>query len=273
MQVIGVTGPSNAGKTTLVETLVEQLGERGTVGTVKHIDCVPDLDTAGKDTARHRAAGAVRTYGLADETWFATGESRTVWDALDDLSVDCAYAVVEGYAALDLPQIALGDEDNENAVLSAASADAVDIADAIDAIESVEPYESLSSLVAAVKRSADAERAGAIATFTGRVRTRDNPDDEATEYLEFEEYDAVATERMATIREEIEAREGVFDVRLHHRTGVVEAGEDVVYVVVLAGHRTQAFRAVEDGIDRIKDEVPLFKKEVTVTEEFWAHER
>jgi molybdopterin synthase catalytic subunit len=44
-------------------------------------------------------------------------------------------------------------------------------------------------------------------------------------------------------------------------------------VVVLAGHRGEAFRTVEDGIDRLKDEVPLFKKEVTVEEEFWRHER
>ena len=273
MQVIGVTGPSEAGKTTLVEELIERLSERGPVGTVKHIDCEPTLDTEGKDTDRHRRAGAVRTHGIADGTWFATGESRTLWDVLEDLSVDCEYAVVEGYADIDLPQIVLGEEKRRDALLTASGAEDVSVDQAIEAIESVQPYESLSSLVASVERSIDAERAGAIATFTGRVRRRDDPEDEPTEYLEFEEYDAVATERMATIQEELEARDGVFDVRLHHRTGVVEAGEDVVYVVVLAGHRKEAFRAVEDGIDRIKEEVPLFKKEVTVSEEFWAHER
>ncbi|WP_135661973.1 molybdopterin synthase [Halorhabdus rudnickae] len=273
MQVIGVTGPSNAGKTTLVETLLERLCERGTVGTVKHIDCEPSVDTEGKDTDRHRRAGAVRTHGIADESWFATGQSRTLWDALEDLSVDCEYAVVEGYADLDLPQIVLGTEADTDAMLAAPSVEAVSIEEALEAIESVEPYESLSSLVASVEASADAERAGAIATFTGRVRRRDSPDDEPTEYLEFEAYDAVATERMETIRADLEARDGVFDVQLHHRTGTVQAGEDVVHVVVLAGHREEAFRAVEDGIDRLKDEVPLFKKEVTVSGEFWAHEQ
>jgi molybdopterin synthase catalytic subunit len=78
---------------------------------------------------------------------------------------------------------------------------------------------------------------------------------------------------MARIREELESRDGVFEVVLHHRTGVVEAGEDIVFVVVLAGHRREAFRTVEDGIDRLKDEVPLFKREVTVEEEFWVHDR
>ena len=54
MQVIGVSGPSNAGKTTLVEALVERLSERGTVGTVKHVDCEPTLDTDPPSGSRCR---------------------------------------------------------------------------------------------------------------------------------------------------------------------------------------------------------------------------
>ena len=42
---------------------------------------------------------------------------------------------------------------------------------------------------------------------------------------------------------------------------------------MLAGHREEAFRTVEDGINRLKDEVPIFKKETTESEEFWLHER
>ena len=64
----------------------------------------------------------------------------------------------------------------------------------------------------------------------------------------------------------------MFEVILHHRTGIVEAEEDIVFVVVLAGHRPEAFATVEDGINRLKAEVPLFKKEVTVEGTFWAHQ-
>ena len=53
---------------------------------------------------------------------------------------------------------------------------------------------------------------------------------------------------------------------------MIEQGEDIVFVVVLAGHRREAIETVEDGIDRLKAEVPLFKKEVTVEGEFWAHQ-
>ncbi|MFC7139065.1 molybdopterin synthase [Halosimplex aquaticum] len=275
MQVLGIVGPSDSGKTTLVERLAERLSAEGRVATVKHLKTDPTVDTEGKDTARHRAAGADATYGITDDAgWFATGADRTLDGTLDDLAPDYDYALIEGYSDAEIPTVALGGRDHAGeAVATASEADAVDVGKVVAALDGLEPYECLASLVAEVKRSADARYSGAIATFTGRVRMQDGPDDEPTEHLEFEKYDGVAEDRMATIREELEARDGVHEVRMHHRTGVVEAGEDIVFVVVLAGHRGEAFETVEDGIDRLKDEVPLFKKEVTVDDAFWSHER
>jgi molybdopterin synthase catalytic subunit len=273
MKVIRVIGPSDAGKTTLVERLATRFEERGTVGTVKHIACEPDLDTDGKDTARHRAAGSVETYGLAEDgNWFATGRGLSLREALDRLAIECDYALVEGYSEARLPTVVLGDADADNVLVAEKTAEKVDIDEVLDTLSTVEPYETLESLVAALKESNSAEMAGAIATFTGRVRAKDDEDDEPTEFLEFQRYDEVAEERTATLRNELLDRDSVYEVLVHHKTGVVEAGEDIVHVVVLAGHRGEAFDAVEDGIDRLKEEVPLFKKEVTVTEEFWAHE-
>jgi molybdopterin synthase catalytic subunit len=275
MQLLGIVGPSDSGKTTLVERLADRLSDRGRVATVKHLRTKPTVDTEGKDTARHRAAGAAVTYGVTDDAgWFATGDERTLDGTLADLAPEFDYALVEGYSAATIPTVALaGRAHAGETVLAAEDADAVDLGELLAAVEDPEPYETLGSLVADVKRSEAAEYAGAIATFTGRVRRKEDPDDEPTESLEFEKYEGVADERMATIREELTAREGVRAVRLHHRTGVVESGEDIVFVVVLAGHREEAFETVSDGIDRLKDEVPLFKKEVTVEEEFWRHER
>jgi molybdopterin synthase catalytic subunit len=102
---------------------------------------------------------------------------------------------------------------------------------------------------------------------------KDAEDDTPTTHLEFEKYEGVAADRMRTIRSELEDRDGVFEVLMHHRTGVIREGEDIVFVVVLAGHREEAFRTVEDGINRLKDEVPIFKKESTTDEEFWIHEQ
>jgi len=274
MHVLDIVGPSDTGKTTLVERLCERLADRGRVATIKHASHGFDIDTEGKDTARHRAAGAGVTYGITESSWFATGAEQDLDSTLAEIAPDYDYALVEGYSESRLPTVALGGREHDGQRLAAGErADDIDVDAVVAALHDTEPFETLGSLVARVKRSADSDRAGAIATFTGRVRERDDPDDVATEHLAFEKYDGVADERMATIRDELEEREGVFEVAMHHRTGVVEAGEDIVFVVVLAGHRREAFRTVEDGIDRLKDEVPLFKKEVTVEDAVWAHER
>ncbi len=267
MKVLGVVGPNRADAAALVERLADRLdGRVGTVGRPSD----PEAVARERDSP---TAGAA--YRLADDgDWLATGEDATLDDALANLAPEHDYALVEGFPGADLPTVVLDGADCAGEPLATADeAAAVDIEAVLDHLEGTEPFETLGSLVAAVKRSPDAERAGAIATFTGRVRAREDPKDEPTEYLTFEKYESVADERMATIREKLEARDGVQAVRLHHRTGVIEYGEDIVFVVVLAGHREEAFRTVEDGIDRLKDEVPLFKKEVTVEEEFWVHER
>ncbi|GGM23029.1 molybdopterin synthase [Haloarcula argentinensis] len=275
MQVLGIVGHSESGKTTLVERLTQRLSGTGRVATVKHCTHPPDVDTDGKDTARHRDAGAGETVALTDDgEWYATGQSRTLDETLDALAPDYDYALVEGYSDASIPKVVLGDREVADPVVHRAPHGAgADLDDIVTAMEERDPYITLETLVADVKRDPDEVYSGAIATFTGRVRAQEGPDDPPTELLEFERYDEVAAEKMATLRRDLEARDGVHAVRLHHKTGVVDAGEDIVFVVILAGHRGEAFRAVEDGINRLKEEVPLFKKEVTVDEEFWAHER
>jgi molybdopterin synthase catalytic subunit len=275
MQVLGIVGASDSGKTTLVERLAERCVATARVATVKHCTHSPDIDTEGKDTTRHRAAGASETVALTDDgEWFATGDSRTLRETLDALAPDYDYAFVEGYSDSSLPKVALSDREAADPVIHRAdSGESADLDAILTALEERDPYITLETLVQSVKRDPQEVRAGAIATFTGRVRAKDSEDDQPTKHLAFERYDGVAAERMAQLRNDLEARDGVYAVRLHHKAGVVEAGEDIVFVVVLAGHRGEAFRTVEDGINRLKEEVPLFKKEVTVDEEFWAHER
>lgn len=274
MSILSVVGPSGSGTMSLVKELTTVLSERGSVAIVKYRDDGTNHHTEADHFSCHRDAGATTTYGLSDnDDWHATGQSLSLEEVLDRLAPDHDYVLVEGYAKEGLPKVALGDIDvADQAVVTAPDANAVQIEHLVNAVEELEPFETLSSLVARAKQAEGAGRAGAIATFTGRVRRRDHPADPPTEYLEFEKYDRVAEERIETIRDDLVSRDGVHEVLLHHRTGVVEAGEDIVFVVVLAGHRTEAFRTVEDGIDRLKEEVPLFKKEVTIENESWGHE-
>ncbi len=204
--------------------------------------------------------------------WRGHGTGLSLRDVLDRLAPDHEYAVMLGASDTFLPVVGVGAEP-ENVIFTVNAVDAFDVPEVIEVVESTEPYVTLESLITDVKESASAEYAGAIATFTGRVRAKEGDGDDRTEYLEFEKYEGIADGRMRTIRRELEDRDGVLEVRLHHRTGVLSAGEDIVFVVVLAGHRAEAFQAVEDGISRLKAEVPLFKKEVTEEETFWVHER
>jgi molybdopterin synthase catalytic subunit len=256
MRTLGIVGP---GAGDLAARLTPRLD-----GPVAVVESVDRLDRAA----------STDTYRLAaDGSWRAWGTDRSLRGWLDDLAPQYAHAICLGRPESDLPTVVLGDAEATNVLLEAPDAGSVDLDTVVDALADVEPHVTLESLVERVKASPRADRAGAIATFTGRVRAKDADDDPRTTALEFEKYEGVAEERTATICRELEERDGVIDVRMHHRTGVIPDGDDIVFVVVLAGHREEAFRTVEDGINRLKDEVPLFKKEVTVEDTFWRHER
>ena len=261
MQVLSIVGP---GAATVVDDLAARLD--GRVATLDRRESV-DAETAGARFALD-----------ADGNWTGSGSGCSFDALLDSLAPEFDYALVTGFSKLRLPTVVVGSDDDDRAlagdVVGRADAAAdLDREELLATLDNSDPYVTLETLVARAKRSPDAERCGAIATFTGRVRAKDAADDDRTTHLEFEKYEVVAERRMRDIAAELEAREGVFEVVFHHRTGVVADGEDIVFVVVLAGHRREAFRTVEDGIDRLKAEVPLFKKETTHEEEFWVHDR
>jgi molybdopterin synthase catalytic subunit len=261
MHPLGIVPPNAAG--TVRERLVEAFTDHGRVAVVE------------SDTVERTEAGATTTYRIDDRGgWQADGTGLDLADALDRLAPSHDYAILTGFPDAAVPHLVIGDPGFEGDVLRAVSDPAsVDSGAVREALESTPRHVTLESLIERAKNAPGADRAGAVATFTGRVRERDTPEDTPTTHLEFETYEGVADERMAALESDLESREGVFAVRMHHRTGVIESGEDIVFVVVLAGHREEAFETVSDGIDRLKAEVPIFKKEVTVTDAFWRHER
>lgn len=246
----------------LRDRLIEGLAHRGPVAIVQ------------TDGGPNGPPSTVRTtVRLGAGRYEAMGPMRDLDEALESLAPDHGLAIVIGETSSDLPRVVVGDEDDEGALITAGDPDELAPAAVDAALGEIEPIETLGSLVERVRGADGADRAGAIATFTGRVRARDGTDDVETTALEFEKYEGIADERLSIIESELEARDGVHAVEMYHRTGVVEAGEDIVHVVVLAGHRSEAFRTVSDGIDRLKAEVPLFKKEITVEDSFWVHDR
>lgn len=267
MQTVCVIGE---GSRTVADRLTARLTD-AREGHVAVVDCTADSETVSTDS---NVDGQFEL--AADGQWRGHGRYRSPMALLDSLASDYTYAVVAGLRHHRLPTVVIGDAEpapSVSVVSTAPEAKAVDIDELIDRVDEFEPHITLETLIEQAKASPKADRSGAIATFTGRVRAKDSPDDARTEHLSFEKYDGVAEQRLAAISQELTDREGVFEVLMHHRVGLMEDGEDIVFVVVLAGHREEAFRTVEDGINRLKDEVPIFKKETTTDQEFWLHEQ
>ena len=110
MHVYGVVGWKNAGKTTLVERLVAEIAGRGlTVSTVKHTHHMVDVDKPGKDSHRHRQAGAHQVILSSSARWAVMTELRgapetPLAELLTHLSpVDLV--IIEGYKRDDHPKV------------------------------------------------------------------------------------------------------------------------------------------------------------------------
>jgi molybdopterin synthase catalytic subunit len=123
------------------------------------------------------------------------------------------------------------------------------------------------SLEAAVEEVTDA-RAGAVATFTGTVRSESRG--RTVHHLEYEAYTEMAESVMAGLATVLKARYQLQDVAIHHRVGRVEIGEASVVIAISAPHRADALAACKDAIDALKETVPLWKKEVYEGGEEWV---
>jgi molybdopterin converting factor subunit 1 len=109
--------------------------------------------------------------------------------------------------------------------------------------------------------------AGAICTFTGVVR--DSSRGRSVTHLEYEAYAEMATVQMRKIADEIAERWPEARVAMAHRTGRLEIGEPSVVVSVSCPHRAEAIAACKWGIDRLKESVPIWKKEHADDGTYW----
>jgi molybdopterin synthase catalytic subunit len=114
---------------------------------------------------------------------------------------------------------------------------------------------------------------GAAAIFTGMVRgTTSRGEAHATEYLEYEAYVPMAEEKMKQVAEEIRARWSTIEgIAIVQRIGKLYPKTPTVLIACTAAHRdTGVFEAARYGIDRLKEIVPVWKKEFGPGGEFWV---
>ena len=108
---------------------------------------------------------------------------------------------------------------------------------------------------------------GATVTFVGT--TRDHNDGRCVTRLEYEAYPEMAIAEMRRIGETAQQRWPIARIAIVHRIGVVPIGEASVVIAVSAGHRRAAFEACHFAIDRLKEIVPIWKKEHFEGGEIW----
>ena len=111
-------------------------------------------------------------------------------------------------------------------------------------------------------------REGAVVTFEGTARNHTGG--RSTLCLDYECYESMALKTMARIGLEIAAQFPVSRIAMVHRLGRILVGETSVAVIVTAPHRRPAFEAALEGINRLKRQVPIWKKEHFMDGEVWV---
>lgn len=122
----------------------------------------------------------------------------------------------------------------------------------------------LDRVIAAVER----RQAGGVVTFVGKVR--DHSRGHAIDHLEYEAYAPMALKVMRRIAAEVEAGVADASVAVHHRLGRLAIGEAAVIIAAAAPHRAEAFAACRAVIERLKQDVPIWKREVAVDGTTWV---
>jgi molybdopterin synthase catalytic subunit len=111
--------------------------------------------------------------------------------------------------------------------------------------------------------------AGGTCLFVGTVRDHSSAGEVTG--LRYEAWDEMATTRLAEVAREIVEKWPVRRVALLHRTGPLDVGDASVVVACSAPHRAEAFEACRHGIERIKEDAPIWKKEaLTSGESRWV---
>lgn len=274
MKVISVVGYKNTGKTTLVTQLVTALSKNGKVGTLKNM-YHHRFNPEDTDTGKYFDAGAMIVTAITENELVIVKRNPTLTHALDALADSGAdFAIIEGIKTSNLPKIVLGELNNieevENIVAKVAARDKWDIPALVNLTMQQNEWITLDFLIKQIKQNPNISYAGAIGTFTGIVRQFSN--DIETQKLYFEKYEHVAEKIIDKISKELMQREGIIDVRMHHRSGIINASEDIIYIVIAAAHRHELFPALSDALETLKVEVPVWKKEMRVDGNFWVHD-
>jgi molybdopterin synthase catalytic subunit len=101
------------------------------------------------------------------------------------------------------------------------------------------------------------DQTGAVGSFTGFVRSREAG--RIITALQYEAYQPMAERLMRRIIEDIASRHPCRFVSVSHRIGIIPVGQAAIHVVTSAAHRAEAFAMLSQFMDRLKQDVPIWK--------------
>jgi molybdopterin synthase catalytic subunit len=107
-----------------------------------------------------------------------------------------------------------------------------------------------------------------VVVFVGTVR--DHNQDKPVSLLEYEAYSSMAVKELTRIGEQLERELGQVRLAALHRTGALAIGDIAVICAASAPHRDLAFRAARSLIDRVKEQVPVWKREHGPEGPYWV---
>jgi molybdopterin synthase catalytic subunit len=130
---------------------------------------------------------------------------------------------------------------------------------------------SIKQVMDEVRKHPESNRAGAMASFVGIVR--EDPVESSNSkvrYLQYEAFEEVAMQKLQELRDDLTKREGIVDVSIHHVIDRLGVGEESLIIAVLGTHRRFVFPILEEAVERVKKEVPIWKKEFTSENAYWV---
>ena len=128
---------------------------------------------------------------------------------------------------------------------------------------------NLADEVAALR--ANDKRVGAVCTFVGTVRDRN--DGKSVSTLELEHYPGMTEKAIEAMMDDAYTRFNIYAARVIHRIGLLQPLDQIVLVAVTSAHRGESFQACEFLMDYLKTQAPFWKKEQTPDGARWVDAR
>ena len=117
------------------------------------------------------------------------------------------------------------------------------------------------------------KRVGAVCSFVGTVRDRNDGANPSVQSLELEHYPGMTEKSIEAMIDEAHQRFDIFGARVVHRVGLLQPLDQIVLVAVTSAHRGESFKACEFLMDYLKTQAPFWKKETTPDGAHWVDAR